>query len=131
MLRQSENRPNAKTLKERIIAGLRNSIIQGEIKPGTRLQEMEIASNYNTSRTPVREAFHQLESEGYVTIRSRRGAVVNSLTSDDVNDYYELMVMLTKLAAQNASGRIDISDREKLVKLGEKANESLAKGLSD
>lgn len=100
----------SRTLRERIVDGLREKIVSGEYAPGARLQEVEIASAYETSRTPVREAFRQLESEGFVRIRSRRGAVVTPVTAKDVREFYEIKSVLEGFAAGKAASRIRDAD---------------------
>ncbi len=97
---------NHPTLRERIADALRESIIRGELKPGERLQEVEIAASYTTSRTPVREAFRQLESEGFIVIRPRRGAVVSPITAKDIREFYEIKSVLESHAARLAVGNI-------------------------
>lgn len=94
------------TLRERISDALRESIIKGELAPGERLQEVEIAAAYQTSRTPVREAFRQLESEGFLVIRPRRGAVVTPITVKDIREFYEVKSVLESYAAEKAVERI-------------------------
>ncbi|MCB0346278.1 MAG: GntR family transcriptional regulator [Bdellovibrionales bacterium] len=94
------------TLRERISDALRESIIKGELAPGERLQEVEIAAAYQTSRTPVREAFRQLESEGFLVIRPRRGAVVTPITVKDIREFYEVKSVLESFAAEKAVDKI-------------------------
>ncbi len=90
------------TLRERIADMLREAIVRGELKAGTRLQEVEIATQYHTSRTPVRESLRQLESEGFLVIKPRRGAVVAPITAKDVREFYELKSILEAYAARRA-----------------------------
>ena len=92
-----------RTLREKIVDGLRDAILKGELKPGTKLQEVEIAEQYETSRTPVREAFRQLESEGFVMIKARRGAYVTPITAKDIKEFYDLKAVLEGHAARLAA----------------------------
>ena len=94
------------TLRERIADALREAIINGDLPPGGRLQEIEIAESYKTSRTPVREAFRQLESEGFLVLRPRRGAVVAPITERDIREFYELKSLLEGYAARKAVTRL-------------------------
>lgn len=102
------------TLRERIADNLREAIIKGELAPGARLQEVEIALNYKTSRTPVREALRQLESEGFLVIRPRRGAVVAPITAKDIREFYELKSLLEGYAARQATPRLTDSDIDRM-----------------
>lgn len=95
-----------KTLREAVSDALREAIIRGELGPGMRLQEIEIAEHYRTSRTPVREAFRQLESEGFLVIKPRRGAIVAPITSSDIREFYEIKSVLEGYAAGRAATRI-------------------------
>lgn len=111
------------TLKERIADGVREAIIKGDLVAGARLQEVEIAQSYETSRTPVREAFHQLESEGFLTIRPRRGAIVRTISSADIKEFYELKSVLEGFAARKATERLTEED----IRLMEVLNQKMKK----
>ena len=106
-----------RTLRERIADSLRESILAGDLKPGDRLQEVEIAESYETSRTPVREALRLLEAEGFLQIRPRRGAIVTPITEADVREFYELKSILEGYAARKAAIRITDEDIDKMEKL--------------
>lgn len=118
----------SKTLRERIADALREAIIRGELSPGARLQEVEIAKSYQTSRTPVREAFRQLESEGFVRIRSRRGAVVAPITERDIRDFYELKSVLEGYAARRSISRMSDSDINKMDDLNKRLKTAYEQG---
>jgi len=91
-----------KTLREQIAAGIRASIIDGRFQPGEKLTEEEIAHQLRVSRTPVREAFFQLVSEGFVDVEPRRGVVVRDISLRDAEETYELKGVLEALAARLA-----------------------------
>lgn len=91
-----------KTLREQIATGIRSSIIEGRIQPGEKLTEEEIAHQLRVSRTPVREAFFQLVSEGFVDVEPRRGVVVREMSMRDAEETYELKGVLEGLAARLA-----------------------------
>lgn len=118
----------SRTLRERIVDGLREKIVTGEYAPGSRLQEVEIASAYSTSRTPVREAFRQLESEGFVRIRSRRGAVVTPVTAKDVREFYEIKSVLEGYAASRAASRIRESEIARMEELNKELRRCFDEG---
>ena len=107
------------TLREQIVSSLRESIIKGELNPGQKLTEPELAEKLGISRTPIREAFRQLESEGFLTVMPRRGAVVSRLTRKEIDDFYELKSLLEGYAARIAAERINEKGIEKLRKINE------------
>jgi|ERR1700683_1567325 DNA-binding GntR family transcriptional regulator len=73
---------------------LRDKIIRSEIPEGKQLNQGAIAAEFQVSRIPVREALRQLESEGLITIIQHRGAVVSSLSPDDIEELFEIRVLL-------------------------------------
>lgn len=89
---------------DRIVAALREAIVTGEVLPGTRLAEAQLARQLHASRTPVREALAQLEREGLVTIVARAGAYVRTVTMNDIDEIYEVRAAIeiyaTRLVAQ-------------------------------
>ncbi|MBI5809725.1 MAG: GntR family transcriptional regulator, partial [Deltaproteobacteria bacterium] len=68
--------PRQLTLRERIVDFIKDAVISGRLRPGERVPEQEIAGSFGISRTPIREAFRQLESEGFISVVPRKGAVV-------------------------------------------------------
>lgn len=67
-----------------LIANLRDRIVRGEIAPGVRLSEQDIANSYGMSRQPVREAFIRLAGEGLLEIRPQRGTFVRKISTEEV-----------------------------------------------
>jgi len=80
-------------------------IFNGELRPGTRVPQDEIAQNLGISRIPVREALIALEREGWVTIEMHRGAFVNAIDEVGVRDHYELLGLVYGFAASRALAR--------------------------
>lgn len=108
---------NHQTLRERIVDTIREAIINGILSPGTKISEPELAERFGISRTPIREALRQLESEGFITVIPRKGAVVSTFSSKDVEDFYELKSILEAFAARKAVEKVtekDISQMENL-----------------
>jgi len=121
-----------KTLREKIVDQLRCAIVQGKYAPGLRLQEIEIAEQYKTSRTPVREAFRVLESEGLVEVRPRRGAIVSNASNGDIEDLDEIKSVLELYAAQKAVSIISDDEINRLEGLSSKEfNESIIKACKN
>jgi len=85
---------------------LRHEIVAGHLPSGTRIKAEEVAARLGISRMPVREALRQLDAEGLVVIRPNRGAVVTSLTADDVVELFEMRGVLEGLAVRLGVGRI-------------------------
>jgi len=73
---------------------LRDQIIRGEIAEGTQLRQDAIATQYQVSRIPVREALRQLDAEGLIAIVPNRGAVVPALSPDDIEELFSIRALL-------------------------------------
>jgi len=91
------------TLREKILETIREAIINGTLKAGEKVAEPELAERFGISRTPIREAFRQLESEGYLTVIPRKGAVVTSLSERDVEELFALKSLIEGYAARLAA----------------------------
>ncbi len=91
---------------DRAYEALRTRILDGGYVPGARLGEAELAETTGTSRTPVREALRRLEVEGLVEVLPHRGARVAEWSKEDMEEIYDLRMMLETLAAQRAATRI-------------------------
>ena len=102
------------TLREKILEHIRDAIISGSLKAGSRVSEPELAERYGISRTPIREAFRQLESEGYLTVIPRRGAVVSEFKQKDVEDFYAIKSILEGYAARQACSKLTEKELAKL-----------------
>jgi DNA-binding GntR family transcriptional regulator len=102
------------TLREKILETIRDSILKGSLKPGERVSEPELAERFGISRTPIREAFRQLESEGYLQVIPRKGAVVASLSERDVEEFYAIKIILEGFAARMAAEKLSDKDIERL-----------------
>lgn len=86
--------PAAQTTSDLIANVLRAEIAGGGISPGKPLRQEEIASRFGVSRIPVREALRLLEAEGLLVIHANRGAFVRSFTPEEVEEVYDLRLML-------------------------------------
>jgi GntR family transcriptional regulator, rspAB operon transcriptional repressor len=94
------------TSKTRIYRAIRRSIIVGHLKPGERLEMVELARRYETSVTPVRDALQMLSQEGLVTIRPRSGYFVVRITLKQLRDMMDLRKTLELVAIERAALRI-------------------------
>jgi DNA-binding GntR family transcriptional regulator len=80
-----------RSLKEQVYDYLRGQMQKGELSPGSTLDMEDICHRLGVSKTPLREALLQLETEDFVTIRPRRAVVINALTSREIKDIYEVI----------------------------------------
>ena len=101
----------------RLYDSLRNLIVRGQLAPGARIVETEVAERFGVSRTPVRAAFQRLEREGYVVASATHQArmTVAPLTREDVGELLEIVGELEGLAARSAA-RLSEADRERVAK---------------
>ncbi|WP_244815742.1 GntR family transcriptional regulator [Caballeronia sp. Lep1P3] len=81
-----------------IADALRTAIVEGSLRPGEPLRQDAVARQFSVSAIPVREAFRQLESEGWVTIEPNRGAAVSLQSADEAREIYEIRASLESLA---------------------------------
>jgi len=108
------------TLREKILETIRDAILKGSLKPGERVSEPDLAERFGISRTPIREAFRQLESEGYLQVIPRKGAVVASLTERDVEEFYAIKIILEGFAARMAAEQLSDKEIERLETINER-----------
>jgi DNA-binding GntR family transcriptional regulator len=97
-----------------VVPTLREAIVGNLLAPGSRLLEIQLAKQLGVSRTPVREAFAQLEREGLVTIVARVGVFVREVTTRDVDEIYTVRAALEGLAVALAAKNIDDIGRARL-----------------
>jgi DNA-binding GntR family transcriptional regulator len=90
--------PKERTTSERIAAHLRDAILGGELPPGSRIRQEEIAERLGTSRLPVREALRMLESEGLTQLQANKTARVPALDRSDLDVVYEMRERIETLA---------------------------------
>lgn len=101
-------------LREVVFNSLREAILTGQLQPGERLMEIQIAENLGVSRTPVREAIRKLEIEGLAVMIPRKGAEVAKITKKQLQDVLEVRKALEELAIQLACKRITEEDVKEL-----------------
>lgn len=101
-------------LREEVFYTIREAILKGDLKPGTRLKEIALANEMGVSRTPVRDAIRKLELEGLVVIEPNRGACVSEIARQELHDVLELRRGLEELAIRKACERITPEELENL-----------------
>ena len=118
------NLEDYKPLRDVVFENLREAILEGKLKPGQRLMEVQLAEQLGVSRTPVREAIRKLELEGLVVMLPRKGAYVANMSLKDVIDVLEVRASLEGLSASLAAERISDIDLKRLKKIAEEFKES-------
>jgi len=103
-----------KPLRDIVFEGLREAIITQALKPGERLMESELAAELGVSRTPIREAIHKLELEGFVYVLPRKGAFVAEISLKDIQEIYEIRTILEGLASSLAAVRATSEEIEEM-----------------
>ncbi|HEX4885945.1 MAG TPA: GntR family transcriptional regulator [Casimicrobiaceae bacterium] len=98
------------TLPSAVAERLREMIIEGDLRPGARLNERTLCERLAVSRTPLREAFRLLAAEGLVELQPNRGAMVVALSEDDIRESFEVMGALEALSGELACARIGDAD---------------------
>lgn len=112
-------------LRDVVFNTLRQAIIKGELKPGERLLEIQLADKLGVSRTPIREAIRKLELEGLVTMIPRRGATVAGITRKHLQDVLEIRRALEQLATELACQRMCDDEVQTLQSLQSKFNDNI------
>ncbi len=96
------NAANDLTAQDLVLGSLREAILTAALPPGMRLRQEKLAELFGTSRIPVREALRALEYEGLVTSVPRRGFTVTELDADDIEEIYDLRILLESHAVRLA-----------------------------
>ncbi|NLY18163.1 MAG: GntR family transcriptional regulator [Clostridiaceae bacterium] len=115
MSRIDRNYPEPqRSLHGKIYEILESNIINGVYKPGDCLSESKLSEELGVSRTPIREAFRQLEHEGLVVYKPNRGVVVRGFSEEDIQDIYKIRLMLEGMTARRATENITPEQLEEL-----------------
>lgn len=103
--------------KEEAYSKLKAAIISGDLSPGEKLAENDLSRTMRVSRTPIREAFRQLQMEGFITVISNRGAFVSKLPTDEIEETYDVISVLEGYSAEIASNNINDVSLKRLQEL--------------
>ena len=115
-------------LRDVVFNTLRKAILRGELKPGERLMEIQLANKLGVSRTPIREAIRKLELEGLVLMIPRKGAEVAQITEKNMQDVLEVRKALEELSVQLACERITQEQVEEMKMAAEDFRKVLKSG---
>jgi DNA-binding GntR family transcriptional regulator len=94
-------------IQDAVVDGIRDMILKGHLKPGDRLRQDELADTFGVSTMPIREALRQLQAEGLVVFRPRRGATVASVSVSEYEEIYLIREALETLACRWAAEDFD------------------------
>ncbi|MGL5151407.1 MAG: GntR family transcriptional regulator, partial [Clostridium sp.] len=103
-----------KSIREQVYDYLKNEIVNGKIKEGSRVVEEEYAERLKVSRTPLREAIRMLELEGLVEAREKGGVTVPRTTKQDVEEVVKIRIALESVIFQELFEKIKPVDIKKL-----------------
>lgn len=116
-----------RTLSAAIVEQLRQGILSGAFAAGSQLRQDALANEFGVSRIPVREALFQLEAEGLVHIEPHKGAVVSGFDIDEIDDVFDLRLMLEPRLLQRSAPRLTAEDHARIDALGDAFAEALAR----
>jgi DNA-binding GntR family transcriptional regulator len=106
-----------RSLHDELTARLRSLITLGELSPGEKIPERELCEQFGVSRTPLREALKVLASEGIVTLRPNRGAIVSALTIEELDELFPVIGALEALSGEIACQKITDEEIEAIRRL--------------
>jgi len=115
-------------LYEQVYKALRKALLQGQIKPGTRLTESRLATQLGVSRTPVREALRQLQQDGLVKVGNGGRVLVPVPDTRDIEDLYECRILLEVRAVERAARQATESQLKTMEDALRAAEQALASG---
>jgi DNA-binding GntR family transcriptional regulator len=120
----------SKSLHEQTYQALRASILSGELAPGDRLVETQLAEQLQVSRTPLREAMRQLQREELVTAEPNGGLRVTTISTTDAMQLYDCRIALETLAVADACEKANASQLKKLEQYVMQAEKLVKRKLS-
>lgn len=115
---------NRDTLHLKVCNIIREAILKGELKPGQRLKQSDLADAMGVSRMPIREALQKLEVEGLIKLEPHKGAVVKSIEVGDIEEIYALRTELEKMAVYQSVEHLTDEDHQQLTTLVEQMEAS-------
>lgn len=122
------DRLDYRTLCDAVFIKLRDEILSGALKPGQRLQQVELANRFGISRMPVRDALRKLEAEGLVTVYPGRGASVSVLDLEELQEVYRIREVLEDLATRMATPNITDEEIAALSRLEQEMEQASQRG---
>jgi len=126
ILRASSPPLQTRSLREQVYEYLRDEMNHGELQPNAFLDLNALAARLGISRTPLREALLQLETQGFVTVLPRRGFRLNSLTLDDIRHFYEIIGALEAATLKDRGAALTAEDLARMRELNARMAEAVA-----
>lgn len=130
---KSKNGP-APLLKDQAYLFLKENILDEHFPPGRFLSERELIEMLEMSKTPIKSALVRLETEGFVTVSSKQGIIINDLSVDRIKDIYDLRIALETYICEQIAGKITEEQsrllESNLQETEEKANKLDSKGFA-
>ena len=99
----TDRRPAFITKKDLVAGRLREMVVSGELKAGSRIRQQELADQFGVSATPVREAIRQLEAEGYLQSRPHVGVHVAEINRKGLEEIYQVRMLIEGWLARRAA----------------------------
>ena len=115
-----------KTIRDQVYQILRDEICAGKYAPGSWLQETELTEYLGVSRSPVREALRRLVADGLLMEIPNKGVFVKEFTARDIDEIFDMRVMLESYAIRNSRSRMTSARLQKLFDILEKLEHTLS-----
>ena len=116
---------NRTFIRDDVYQSLREWIVGGELEPGEKLRDKELAAQLGVSRTPVREALRKLENEGLVETSANRWTKVTAITIQDAERIYPIIQKLEELALTLAFPKMSAQHIQRMQKVNDKLKAEL------
>lgn len=123
------HRLTIENLNDKAYIEIRNKIITGELKPGTRLVDSQLAERYGISRTPVRDAIRKLTEEGLVVSNIKKGYYVFEVTKKDIVEIFEIRLIIDRAVITKLITAIIPSNYEFYIKELQRIEQKLDEGI--
>ncbi|AUG55625.1 GntR family transcriptional regulator [Thalassospira marina] len=117
-----------RTITDQVTEDLRERILSGDFLAGTQLRQDAIATEYNVSRIPVREALQRLDAEGLVTFQPHKGAIVAQLSLDEIEELFEVRRLLECELLRHSVPRLSADDIRAATEILDVYDEALRAG---
>jgi len=123
-----EDQLELRSLQQQVHDQLLGRILRRELEPGERISPPDIAAALGVSITPVRDAVNQMAAEGLVTVTPRRGTVVSPVSIRDIEELYEIRLMVEPQAAEMAASRASETEIARVRELADRLESGPATG---
>jgi DNA-binding GntR family transcriptional regulator len=119
---------NSRSLREQVYDFIREELTRGKLVPGDAINLNALSRELGISKTPLRDALLQLDTEGFVTISPRRGVFVNRLALEDIRHCYEVIGALEAAVIQAVFGRVERFHIEKMKRINLELRAAINRG---